>query len=150
MIKNIDEWKWSSYKAMIDEVPARPWLETDWILGNFAKHRKTAIAKYIDFVREGIGLPSLWGDLQNQIFLGTEKFVNKQQSLIKKKESLGEVPRLHKRKIPKSLEYYERKYKNQKVAICNAYLSGGYTLKEKGDHFQKHYSTISRIVKDNE
>ena len=37
MIKNIDEWKWSSYKAMIGEVPARPWLETDWILGNFAK-----------------------------------------------------------------------------------------------------------------
>ena len=50
---------------MIGEVPARPWLETDWILGNFAKRRKTAIAKYIDFVREGIGLPSLWGDLQN-------------------------------------------------------------------------------------
>ena len=40
---------------MIGEVPARPWLETDWILGNFAKHRKTAITKYIDFVREGIG-----------------------------------------------------------------------------------------------
>ena len=150
MIKNIDEWKWSSYKAMTGEVPARPWLKTDWILGNFAKRRKTAIAKYVDFVREGIGLPSLWKDLQNQIFLGTEKFVNKKQSLINKKESLGEVPRLHKRKIPKSLEYYERKYKNQKLAIYKAYLSGGYTLKEIGDHFQKHYSTISRIVKDNE
>ena len=93
---------------------------------------------------------SKWGDLQNQIFLGTEKFVNKKQSLINKKESLGEVPRLHKRKIPKSLEYYERKYKNQKLAIYKAYLSGGYTLKEIGDYFQKHYSTISRRVKDNE
>ena len=150
MIKNINEWRWSSYKAMIGEVPVRPWLETDWILGNFAKRRKTAIAKYIDFVREGIGLPSLWGDLQNQIFLGTEKFVNKKQSLINKKETLDEVPRLQKRKIPKSLEYYEKKYKNQKLAIYKAYLSGGYTLKEVGDHFQKHYSTISRIVKSNE
>ncbi len=56
---------------------------------------------------------------------------------------------IHKRKIPKSLEYYERKYKNQKLAIYKAYLSGGYTLKEIGDHFQKHYSTISRIVKGN-
>ncbi len=82
--------------------------------------------------------------------MGTEKFVNKKQSLINKKKSLGEVPRLHKRKIPKSLEYYERKYKNQKLAIYKAYLSGGYTLKEIGDHFLKHYSTISRIVKDNE
>jgi putative transposase len=150
MIKTIEDWKWSSYQAMIGDVPARPWIETDWILGNFAKRRKIAVAKYIDFVREGVGLPSLWSDLKNQIFLGTEKFVNKKQKLINKKESLGEVPRLHRRKIPKSLEYYERKYKNQKKAICNAYLSGGYTLKEIGDHFQKHYSTVSRIVKRNE
>ncbi len=34
------------------------------------------------------------------------------------------------------------------MAICKAYLSGGYTLKEIGDYFHKHYSTISRIVKD--
>ncbi len=150
IIKNIDEWKWSSYPAMVGDVPARPWLETDWILGNFAKRRTTAIIKYIDFVREGVGLPSLWNNLQNQIFLGTEKFVNKKQKLINKKESLDEIPRLHKRKIPKPFEHYERKYKNQEQAICNAYMSGGYTLKELGVYFQKHYSTISRIVKSNE
>jgi len=150
MIKNMDEWKWSSYQAMIGEVPARLWLETDWILGNFSKRRKTAIVKYIDFVREGIGLPSLWENLQNQIFLGTEKFVNKKQNLINKKESLSEVPRRHKRKRPKPLEHYERKYKDERQAICNAYLSGGYTLKEIGEYFQKHYSTISRIVKESE
>jgi putative transposase len=114
---------------------------------NSAKRRKTAIKKYIEFVREGIGLPSLWGDLKNQIFLGTEKFVNKKQRLINKKESLSEIPRLYKRKIPKSLKYYESKYKNQKLAICKTCLSEAYTLKEIGDHFQKHYSTISRIVK---
>jgi len=80
--KNRDEWKWSSYQAMTSEMSARPWLETDWILGSFFKRRKIAIVKYIDFVREGIGLPSLWENLQNQIFPGTEKFVNKKQSLI--------------------------------------------------------------------
>lgn len=93
-------------------------------------------------------MPSLWENLQNQIFLGTEKFVNKKQSLINKKESLDEIPRLHKRKLPKPIDYYERKYKDPNKAICNAYLSGGYTLKEIGDYFQKHYSTISRTVKD--
>ena len=72
----------SSYQAMIGEVPARARLETDWILGNFAKPREIAILKYIDFVREGIGLSSLWENLQIQIFLGTEKFVNKKQNLI--------------------------------------------------------------------
>ena len=63
---------------------------------------------------------------------------------------MGEVPRLQKRKIPNSLNYYESKFKDQKKAILNAYLSGGYTLKELGDHFGKHYSTISRIIKEEE
>ena len=83
-------------------------------MGNFAKRRKIAIVKYIDFVREGIGLPSLWDNLQNQIFLRADKFVNKKQNLISKKESLSEVPQLHKRKLLKPLEYYQRKYKDQK------------------------------------
>ncbi len=143
----MDEWKWSSYQAMIGEVLGRPRLETDWIFGN-SKRRKLAISKYIDFVKEGIGLSSHWENLQNQILLGTEKFVNKKQNLISKKKSLSEEPQLHKRKLPKPVEYYERKYKDQKKAISNASLSGGYTLKEIGGYFQKHYSTISRIVKD--
>jgi len=149
MTNNIEEWKWSSYPAMIMKVQPRPWLETDWLLGQFAKRRKVAIKKYIEFVRVGVGLPSLWGDLQNQIFLGTETFINKKQNLINKKESLDDVPRLHRRKLPKPLNYYEKKFKDQKQAMREAYASGGFTLKEIGDHFHKHYSTISRIVKEN-
>ena len=150
MIKNIETWKWSSYQGMIGEKPAQLWLETGWTLGQFSKQRKRAIGKYIDFVREGIGLPSIWTHLQNQIFLGSEKFINNKQKQIKKKETLSEVPRLQKRKLPKPLEYFDNKYKDQNKAIVHAYLSGGYTLKEIGGYFGKHYSTISRIVKSNE
>lgn len=150
MTKTIGVWKWSSYKAMIGEEGAPVWLETDWILGQFSRQRKRAIDKYIDFVRAGFRLPSIWNSLQNQIFLGTEKFIHKQQKLIDKKASVGEIPRLQRRKIPRSLDYYGNKYKDQKKAICNAYLSGGYTLKEVGKYFGKHYSTISRIVKEGE
>ena len=32
-------------------------------------------------------------------------------------------------------------------AIFHAYVSGGYSLKEIGDHFGLHYSRVSRIVK---
>lgn len=135
---------------MINEASSPHWLETDWILGQFSKQRKRAIEKYINFVREGVGLPSIWNNLQNQIFLATDKYINKQQNRIKKKASLNEVPRLQKRKVPKSLEYYENNYKDKTKAILNAYLSGGYTLKSIGDYFGKHYSTISRIVKENE
>jgi len=150
MTKNIRSWKWSSYKAMIGEVTAQPWLEVDWILGYFAKQRKRAIEKYINFVRAGVGLPSIWSNLKNQVFLGTEKFIEKNQKEIRKKESLEDIPKLQKRKIPKPLAYYDDKFKEQNKAIVHAYLSGGYTLKALGDYFGKHYSTISRIVTENE
>jgi REP-associated tyrosine transposase len=150
MTKSIGAWTWSSYNAMIGKAIAPPWLSTDWILAQFGKQRKTAITKYINFVREGVGLPSIWNNLQNQIFLGSESFVNNNQLLINKKESLNEIPRLQKRKIPKSIDYYERKHREENEAISKAYLSGGYTLKQLGEHFNKHYSTISRIVKNNE
>mgnify|MGYP002279392610 CR=1 FL=1 len=150
MIKNIKDWKWSSYKAMISKVVTPPWLETDWILGQFSRQRKRAIEKYINFVREGVGLPSIWQNLQNQIFLATEEYINKQQKQINKKATLNEVPRLQKRKVPKSLKYYDHQFKDRKKAIVSAYLSGAYTLKAIGEYFGKHYSTISRIVKENE
>ena len=39
---------------MIGEVASPPWLEVNWILSQFSKQRKTAIRKYINFVREGV------------------------------------------------------------------------------------------------
>ncbi|MFW2372655.1 MAG: transposase [Gammaproteobacteria bacterium] len=150
MTKNIESWKWSSYKAITGKVSAPPWLETDWILGQFSKQRKRAIQGYINFVRAGVGLPSIWVNLKNQVFLGGDHFVNKLQKRINKKSSLDEISRLQKRKIPKSLEYYNSKYKDEKKAIVAAYLTGGYTLKEIGDYYGKHYSTISRLVKEHE
>jgi len=36
MVKNIIDWKWSSYQAMIGEALVQCWLEIDWILGQFS------------------------------------------------------------------------------------------------------------------
>ena len=150
LIKNVEKYKWSSYRATTGIVEAQPWLDVKWILSQFSKQRKRAREKYINFVREGVGLPSIWGELQNQIFLGSEKFINKHQKKIKAKETLNDIPKLQKRKLPKALKYYADKYKDQNKSILNAYLSGGYTLKEIGEYFGMHYSTVSRIVKANE
>ncbi|MCP4043712.1 MAG: helix-turn-helix domain-containing protein [Gammaproteobacteria bacterium] len=35
----------------------------------------------------------------------------------------------------------------KKRAFVEAYLSGGYTLKDVGKYFGMHYTTVSRIVK---
>lgn len=150
MIKNMGDWPWSSYLATTGKRDAPEWLEVDWLLSHFGKQRKRAREKYIDFVREGIGLPSIWDNLQNQVYLGSECFINKQQKAIKQKNSLEDIPGLQKRAIPKPLEYYQSKYKDRNQAIAEAFLSGGYTMKQIGHYFGRHYTTVSRIVKQYE
>ena len=146
MVKNIPDSPWSSYAATVGRIEPPHWLETDWLLSHFSKQRKRARAKYVDFVRAGVGLPSIWVDLQKQVFLGSEAFINKHLKAVDKKDTLDDIPSLQKRAAAKSLAYYQGKYPNSVMAIRQAFLTGAYTMKEIGDHFGKHYSTISRIV----
>jgi putative transposase len=150
MVKDLDSWQWSSYSATVGKAPAPDWLSVDWLLSQFGSQRKPARAKYIDFVREGIGLPPVWEGLRHQIFLGSDAFVDKHQKMIDEKERLDDIPVLQKSATAKPIGYYEDKYKNRNQAITQAYLSGAYSLKQIGDHFKRHYTTISRIIKQNE
>lgn len=129
MIKNISAWKWSSYHAMIGEVPVLPWLEVNWLLGQFSKQQKRAIVHYINFVREGSGLPSIWSDLKNQIFMASENFINDKITFFYKKETTNKVLILQKRKSLRTSGFYKAKYNEPKKATYNVYLTGAYTLK---------------------
>ena len=44
------------------------------------------------------------------------------------------------------LDHYARKHPDCNEAIMQAYASGGYGMKEIGDHFGLHYSRVSRII----
>ena len=68
------------------------------------------------------------------------------QRKIEATQDLSEVPVAQRRKLAKPLEYYARKYANRDEAIAQAYASGGYGMKEIGEHFSLHYSRVSRIL----
>ena len=53
---------------MTGDAEAPPWLERDWLLGQFASRRATAIRRYMGFVRKGVGQPPLWGAIQGRSF----------------------------------------------------------------------------------
>jgi len=48
-------------------------------------------------------------------------------------------------RVKKIIDNYLASNQNHDTAICKAYQSGGYTLKELGDYFTLHYSTVSGI-----
>jgi putative transposase len=125
-------------------------LHTDWILGQFGARRSRAIEKYTDFVRAGVGLPSIWESLRNQIYLGGEDFVKRLQRKAPKDADLGEIPRMQRRAVAKPLAVYESAGNDRDRAIAMAYASGDYTMKQIAEHFGVHYSTVSRAVKGDE
>jgi putative transposase len=121
-------------------------LLTDWLLANFAQNKAEAIERYKQFIDQGKGQPSLWSSLRKQIFLGDQQFIDNMQHLIDEDQELSEIPSAQIKPTPDTLDYYLATSEDRNTAICKAYQSGGYTLKELGDYFTLHYSTVSGIV----
>lgn len=151
MVNNVGDWQWSSYPAMIGQAPLPIWLQTDWILAQFSSHRDRARLGYQDFVRAGVGLPSVWDDLQGQIYLGNEAFIKRMQTSFSSEQSLDEIPRAQRRPIAKSVALYRSEFADDPgTGMALAYLSGDHTMKAIAAAFNVHYTTVSRAVKAHE
>ncbi len=148
MVKAAKDWPWSSYRATAHLSRKIDWVNSDWVLSNFSDNTKNAVKQYRIFVSEGKKNGSPWNNLNNQILLGDKPFVDGAIEKLKSKMIDKEIsltinqPRLK----AKSLNVYRINYKTRNEAICEAYLSGGYSMKEIGEYFSVHYSTVSRIV----
>ncbi len=149
MVRDPGEWPWSSYGAMVGDVSPPDWLETRWILSVFGATEAEAVARYTRFVAEGKGQPSLWEQLRNQVFLGSDAFVESMKRKIPNDRDLREVPQAKSKARPSShsLAHYASIHRDRNSAIAAAYASGGYTMRDIGDYFGVHYSGVSRIVK---
>jgi len=145
MVESAERWEWSSYAATAGLVVAPSWFDKNLILGSFGKQKKVAIERYMEFVSNGVQQPSPWTMLKNQIYLGSDAFIEQAQTNITDKK-ISEVPKIQKRPVPKAISEYAEIAKSRNEAIQVAYRSGGYTLEEIGKHFGLHYSTVSRIL----
>lgn len=145
MVRAPTEWPWSSFRATAGRCDAPFWLTTDWLLSAFSSQRSEAVARYAAFVAEGKNQPGPWEKLKNQIFLGSEAFVANLQRGVNAEPLLREIPAVQRRPLPQPLAQIAEEHERDE-AILRAYASGGYSLKEIGDHFDLHYSRVSRIV----
>jgi putative transposase len=146
MVRSPAEWPWSSYRATAGLCDAPFWLTTDGLLSIFSAQRSEAVMRYAAFVAEGKHQPGPWEKLKNQIFLGSEAFVESLQRNIHADARLREIPAVQRRPRPKPLVQIAEEHARDE-AMLRAYAGGGYSLKEIGDYFGLHYSRVSRIVK---
>jgi len=103
MVESAEQWEWSSYRMTAGLASSPDWFDREWILGCFAKNEKKAIKSYMQFVADGVQQPSPWSMLKNQIYLGSDDFIEKVQSNISGK-SLSEIPKIQNDRFPKILE----------------------------------------------
>ena len=148
MVGSAKDWLWSSYRATTGQAKASTYLNTEWLLAAFAKRKSTAIERYEEIVAAGKNQPSPWVLLRNQIYLGSDSFVEKMKSLVDGEKELDEIPSSQRRPTPKALKGYEAESRDRNEAIIKSYQSGGYTLKDIGDYFGLHYSSVSSIIKN--
>jgi putative transposase len=142
-----EQWPWSSYRAMLGLCEVPPWLHTQWLLSQFGQNLAAAQAAYINHVSAGVGLPSIWAQLQNQQYLGDAEFVGQLAKTVGVKLLAdAEIPRLHRRlAAPPLVQFAAMPLRSEAMAL--AYATGSYSLKAIAQAFNVHYSTVSRALK---
>jgi REP element-mobilizing transposase RayT len=139
-------WPWSSYYATVGSVPPPEWLQSALLLSQFGGQPATATAAYINHVRAGIGLPSIWGNLKSQLYLGDDDFAQSLPQQAQGKTAHTEISRAQRRAAAPALSHFIKQPERNR-AMAQAYATGCYSLKEIGEAFGLHYATVSRLVR---
>lgn len=140
-----ERWVWSSYRATAGLETAPSWLTVKGVLGQFGGDFAGAQQSFADFVCQGKGLPSVWCELRQQIYLGGDQFIDRVLRTATSSDDLSEVPRMQ-RRLVRPLAWYQDRFDKRTMAMTEAYRSGNYTLAQIARHFGVHYSTVSRAV----
>lgn len=143
--QNPERWAWSSYRATAGLEAVPPWLTVEGVLGQFGGIRAQSQKAYVQFVHQGKGLPSVWEQLRQQIYLGGDQFIDRVLRIATPSDDLSEVPRVQ-RRLVRPLAWYQNCHHKRATAMVEAYRSGNYTLAQVARHFGVHYSTVSRAV----
>ncbi len=144
LVRRLEQWKWSSYRATVGRDPVPPYLTVAWILGQFGSRRRETQRSYQQFVDEGCQAPSPWGKLRGQIYLGDDDFVAKHQP----DHVIQEVPQQQTQAHRPSLrQLFARPRPAEIRSLLKAYRQYGYRLREIAEHLEVHYATVSRALR---
>ena len=150
MVQDPESWPWSSYRSTVGLAEVEDFVCTDWLLSTFGDRRLSAVKTYARFVAEGKQAVRPLKDLKNQIYLGSDRFVEQMQQRIRDDQPLQEIPVRQRRPIARPLAYYAKRYPSRDRAVAEAFRSGAYSMQEIGGYFGVGRMTVSRAVKRHE
>ena len=147
LVKSVERWPWSSYRAMLGAQAAPAWLSTAALLAQLGRNKARARDRYRRFVAEGLKVPSPWEELKGQIYLGDERFVKKMQAKLTRQTADINIPRAQRRGRAPSLARIAKAHPDRNRAILAAHETGEYSYAQIAQHFAVHFTTVGRIVR---
>ena len=148
MVKEAGRWKWSSYNATVGVERVAGWLAVDRLLAQFNDKRGVAMRQYRSFINEGIGRESVWTELKQQIYLGSDRFIGRmQRKLEERKAGDINIPRVQRQSPALSLGAIEARSRDRKEAMIAAHKTGVYSYQQIAKHFGVHFTTVGRVVR---
>lgn len=163
-----EQYLWSSYPSFTGKGQKYDWVEYSWILGQFGPDEQKASKEYKIFVDAGLKeeQSSLFSDVQGQVILGDEMFLEKTRKLlagkrisreIVERKKLCRVPRpeeiitavadTYGVKEKSVTEHGGKDNKARKIAMYLVYQYSGIGNNEIGELFGGiHYSAVSKAV----
>ena len=147
MVGDPGDWPWSSYGPTVGIADAPEWLETDGLLAQFGSRRARAVQAYRKFVLDGVGKASPWTQLNRQVFLGDDAFVERMQKRAEGRPVDLSIPKAQRRPPPPTLAQIAKKYPERNDAIRAAWATGEYSYSQIAEHFGLFFTTVGRIVR---
>jgi putative transposase len=111
---------------------------------------KQSVAKrqYRSFVNEGIGRESVWEELKQQIYLGSDRFIGRMQRKLEEGKAKDvNIPRAQRQSPAPSLKAIEARSRDRKKVMVVAYETGAYSYQQIAKHFGVHFTTVGRVVR---
>ncbi|UGQ47366.1 REP-associated tyrosine transposase [Massilia endophytica] len=122
LVKEAEQWRWSSYAGLYHAAPGNSCVTEDWLLGQFAgRDRAERIQAFGRFVAQGKGLADPIQDLPAYI--------------------TPPVPGV-------GLAAITAQYSNRNAAMLKAYRSGGYSVSQIAEHFGVSEKTVRRAMQN--
>ena len=90
-----------------------------------AKKQAIARKRYQQFVADGIGKESIWKNLNRQIYLGNENFIERMQAKMEKKIRDVNIPQVQQRHPAPPLNVIRAAHRDRNQAIVAAYETVG-------------------------
>ncbi len=158
LVQQAGEWAWSSYRAHVGLMLVPAWLDTAAVrgmaLGRFVDESRgdqdQAVAAYASHVAGGVGVRLWETELRQQIYLGSEAFVQRMQEALPaanlaRVRKTADIPR-QQRSMSITLQQWLAGSPSRGAALMRAYRESGISMTAMAAELGLSVSRVSRLI----